>query len=138
MQSAFRSVLRSLALLAVVGSLAACVGGGARERSRARIPGDVVTAAEIAETSASTAYHALEMLRPTFLRARGSQTFQGSYPPVVYLDGQRWGEIESLRSIPAGDVALVRRLSAADAQSKFGMDNFGGVLEITTKRGSRS
>lgn len=98
---------------------------------------DVITAAEIASTNASNALHAIELLRPTFLRSRGSSSAGRSFVPVAYVNGQRWGELGTLRSLPASDVATVRRLSGAEAQSRYGLDNVGGVIDVTTKSGPK-
>lgn len=131
--------LAAFAALAGLLALAACApaassGGAASAASRRQA--DLITAEEIAGTSATTAYHAIEILRPTFLRARGQQSFSGSQSPVAYVNGQRWGNLESLRNLTADDVFSIRRLSASEAQSRYGLDNIGGAIEVTTRSGA--
>ncbi|MFL5580751.1 MAG: hypothetical protein ACJ8AO_10285 [Gemmatimonadaceae bacterium] len=134
--------LTALAALAGLLALAACApaassGGSASTAPAAsRRQADLITAEEIAGTSATTAYHAIEILRPTFLRARGQQSLSGSQSPVAYVNGQRWGNLESLRNLTADDVLSIRRLSASEAQSRYGLDNIGGAIEVTTKSGA--
>ena len=55
----------------------------------------------------------------------------------VYLDGFRYGGIESLRSISASDVAEVRWLSSMDATTRFGTGNTAGAIAVTSRTGRR-
>ena len=96
---------------------------------------DVITLAEAGSVNAGSAYDLIKKTRPNFLSYRGPATLIGTSPsmPTVYVDGMKYGTIESLRQIPVAWVAEVRmyRVSAA---SPFGSENTGGVLAITTHR----
>ena len=51
---------------------------------------------------------------------------------TVFLDGQRYGDLNSLRTIVASSVYDAHHLSATDAVTRYGMQYGGGVIEITT------
>ena len=51
---------------------------------------------------------------------------------TVFLDGQRYGDLNSLRTIVASSVYDARHLSATDAVTRYGMQYGGGVIEIRT------
>lgn len=74
-------------------------------------------------------YDAVQRLRPGFLRARSTATTSNAYP-VVYVDGQRRGTLEYLRSINNRQVAEVRYMSALDATQRYGMNVEAGVLDV--------
>ena len=140
---AFRPLLAVALLAGTAGCSARAAESGAEYGSTtttraARRSPDVITAEEIASINASNALHAIELLRPTFLRSRGSASVGSGLTPVVYVNGQRGGDVGTLRSLPANDIQTVRRMSAAEAQSRYGLDNAGGVIDVTTKTGGRS
>jgi hypothetical protein len=92
---------------------------------------------EIDALQAATAHEVIRKLRPNFLSYRGETSFNKSRSspyPTIYLDGISFGSIESLRTIPAIQIASIRLYRSWEATTKFGMGNMGGVLEITTKR----
>src|SRR5687768_1235586 len=78
---------------------------------------DVITEEEIAAISAINAYEAVQKLRGNFLSNRGKTTILGrsSALPMVYVDGVRYGELASLRSISATTVQSIRLYRAWDA-----------------------
>ena len=81
-------------------------------------------------------HEAVRRLRPQFLRGRmpegGGVQVQ---PVVVYLDGVRLVEgVENLRDIGAKGVLEVRFLEPAQANARFGGNNTGGALVVTTKK----
>ncbi len=98
-------------------------------------PPDTITADQIAESHASTAYDAIVKLRANFLSNRGKTTILGSASalPVVYVDGMLFGGLNELRNIPAFQVNTIRLYRAWEA-GKFGSDKTGGVIEIVTKQ----
>ena len=51
----------------------------------------------------------------------------------VYVDGARFGGIESLSLIQATPILEIRFLSASEATSRFGTGNSGGAIVITTR-----
>lgn len=105
-------------------------------------PGDVfnsqvITEDEIVASRASNAYEVIHKLRANFLTNRGQTSFdraQSNPYPTVYVDGQEFGPISTLASIPAGEVSMIRLYRVAEANAKFGTHNLSGVIAITTRR----
>ena len=122
------------ALLAVL--LGACAprsqsGGGDAPSSQ------IIYADEIERSRATNAYEAVAKLRHNFLSDRGKTSILDSSSPSVpnvYLDGMPFGPLLSLQNIPAQQIASIRLYRAWEAQTKFGMDNPAGVIEVLTKR----
>ena len=97
----------------------------------------LITQEEIERSQAPTAYEVIQKLRANFLSYRGETSLDRnkSQPyPTVYVDGQEYGPISSLRNIPASQVATIRLYRAWEATTKFGTGNMGGVIAITTRR----
>ena len=128
-----RRVVRVLLPLVMVTTVLACTRASNRSGSGDR---DTITEAEIASSSATNAYEAVQRLRGNFLSNRGKTTILGksSPMPIVYLDGVRFGEVNSLRNISATTVQAIRLYRAWEAQQKYGNDVMGGVIEVTTKQ----
>jgi len=120
-------------LLMMVLPILACTRASNRPGTGDR---DTITEQEIATSSAVNAYEAVQRLRGNFLSNRGKTTILGksSAMPIVYLDGVRYGEVQSLRNISASQVQAIRLYRAYDAQQKYGNDVMGGVIEVTTKQ----
>lgn len=127
MTRTIRSLLLAMLLVACTRQATGAVGSADR---------DTITEAEIAGTSAMNAFEIVQKLRGNFLSNRGKTTILGksSSTPMVYLDGVRFGEIASLRNIPAPTVQSIRLYRAWEAQQRYGNDVMGGVIEVTTKK----
>ena len=105
-------------------------------RSRAGGDPQLITPEEVEATRSQNAYEVVQKLRPNFLSYRGETSFNSntSQPyPTVYLDGQQFGPISSLRSIPASQISTIRLYRTGEATTKFGTGNMGGVIAVTTR-----
>jgi hypothetical protein len=89
-----------------------------------------MTAGEIAQSQATTAYQAIERLRPRFLL---TQVDLGpTLPRLVFLNGMvLGGGVDELRSIAASDVKEIRFVRAIDAAT----EHFGGGIFVVSKMG---
>jgi hypothetical protein len=89
-----------------------------------------------ANADRGTVYDAILRLRPNWL-TRGTTSYD---PPttefaVVFVDGRRYGEIESLRDIDANVIADVRYYTAAEAGGRYGLQGgLSGVIEVSMKK----
>jgi hypothetical protein len=107
--------------------------------SGSRGSGNRLTAEEIAEVSALTAYEIVEVARPQWLRPRrlraGATPSMGSDQagPVVYMDGVRVGTLEELRRIRSDAVAEMQYLSPSDATNRFGTNHDTGAILVITR-----
>ena len=108
--------------------------------SRSYAPGGVdaqiITEEEIDASRAATAYEAIQKLRANFLSYRGETSLnrnQSQPFPTVYVDGMEFGQIASLRTIPASQVSTIRLYRSWEATTKFGTGKMGGVIAVTTR-----
>jgi hypothetical protein len=122
--------IAAVALLAAV--VAACTSA---PRGGERVARNVITAAEIASTTAATAYEAVRQLRPAFLQQRTSRRLGGepAARPIVYVDGIRMGGLDALHRVHVSDVLEIRYLSAHDATTRYGTGHTGGVIEVRSR-----
>jgi hypothetical protein len=114
-------------------TLAACVAPNQVPRP---IPDpQLITQDEISYSRATTAYDAIQRLRANFLSRRGETTILGrsSTYPTVYVDGLKFGGIDALRAIPAGQVATIRLYRSWDAATRYGNSSASGVIDVTTR-----
>jgi hypothetical protein len=124
-----RGILVLLATMAV-----AC--GTPRPNTTGAYDAQLITEDEIDASGGSSAYDVIRKLRANFLSYRGETSFRrtSSPYPTVYVDGQAFGEISILRTIPAVQIATIRLYRAWEATTKFGTGNMGGVIAISTRR----
>jgi hypothetical protein len=97
----------------------------------------LITEDEVEASRAPTAFEVIQKLRASFLTYRGETSFDRtrSQPyPNVYVDGQAFGPIGTLRNIPASQIATIRLYRSWEATTKFGTGNMGGVIAITTRQ----
>ena len=97
---------------------------------------ELITEDEIVASRATTAYEAIQKLRANFLTYRGETSLDKSMSspyPTVYLDGQEFGPITILRTIPASQVSIIRLYRAWEATTKYGSRNMSGVIEVSTR-----
>ena len=128
------SVWRGSFLIAAAGALLGCT---APKTGADPAESHIITRDEIEASRAATAYDAIQKLRANFLSYRGETSFnkQNSQPyPTVYVDGQEFGPLTSLRSIPASQVATIRLYRSWEATTKYGTGNMGGVIAVTTRQ----
>jgi hypothetical protein len=119
-----RAAMTLLSLAAVAACSSTPATSGTPRPSR-----DLITRDEISATPATTAYEAIERLRPEYLRA-----VRGGGPPNVYVNGSSSGGISVLRSIRADNVAEIRYLDAVAANLRFGLNNNSGVINVQLTR----
>jgi hypothetical protein len=131
-------LLRILGLsrCAAVVALIACASSGTT--AGARHSPDQVTTAEIASSSATNAYELIQRLRPNWLRVRTIGSIGGgarSQVVVVYVDGQRLGDTDSLRNLSAAGIISMQWLDAAKAATvlhEMGSEPIAGAIVIKT------
>jgi hypothetical protein len=127
------NVARSVVMGAVV-ALAAC--GKPREGDQAARPSGsrMLAEEEILASQAGNMYDVIRTRRPDWLRRSGRPTsFTGpAAEVVVYLDGQRFGDVASLVRLSATSVRYAEYLTPSEAQARFGQGNLGGVIHVHT------
>lgn len=109
------------------GSLAPAGASGSR---------NVISLAELQEERLQpySTFEAIQRLRPNWLRSRAGTISSGPVFPVVVMDGRRFGELDTLLSVPVADVQEIRFRSAGDATTRYGTGYMGGAIEVITRR----
>jgi hypothetical protein len=117
----------------VVAAAFACASGGAG--SGVRRDSMVITADEISASHETNAYDAINQLRPLFLKSRGLTTVNGGTSPyaTVFVDGQNYGDLATLRGIPSPQIKQIRYYNGPEAVTKFGMQYGSGVIAVETR-----
>ena len=128
---------RDFLVLAIGLVLIALAGCASSQSSSVVSMREILTADEISRTTALTAYEAIQVRRPLFLAGAQRRALrdadQPDARPVVYVNGVFYGEVESLREIPAREIKEIRFLEANDATRVLGTAHVGGVIMITTR-----
>lgn len=136
------SRVRLAAASICIAAFTACAssGGAKKPEESSR---DRVTSVEINSTPASNAYDLVSRLRPQWLRSAGISSIGGgsgsrasNQVTLVYLDGSKIGEIESLKSISNTGIRSMEWISSTRAPIVFtdiGSDPVNGVISIKTK-----
>jgi hypothetical protein len=98
---------------------------------------DVVGEDQIENMRAVTAYDVVSRVHGEYLHSRGRQSLDPNTPETpahVYVDDTFYGDISTLKAVPASQLAEVRFYQAYEAQYKFGSGHMGGVVQLITKR----
>jgi len=118
--------------LAIAGSACAAASQGP---TRGGEGSNVITRAELDAVPTSSAFDAVQRLRPYWLSRPTAPTLQpGSNPVMVYLDRHRFGALESLRSLNTDQIERMEFVPARDATTRYGTGHPSGVIEVTTRR----
>ncbi len=124
----------------MIGVLTLILSGCGSTGGTGRLPSsrEVLTAEEISRTSALTAYEAVQMLRPAFLRMQGPKAVLASprstVYPVVYLNGAYHGELETLKSMYVSDIRDIRYIDPNEATIRYGTGHVAGVIMVNSKK----
>ena len=101
---------------------------------------NLITADEITEAHAdvNTAFDVVARLRPNWLAPHGVTSGvnngAGTEYALVWFDGQRYGDLNSLRNIAAYHVGEIRYYNITEAGARFGIrGGASGVIEVTSK-----
>ncbi len=97
----------------------------------------LITEEEVDASHGATAFDVIRYLRPNFLTYRGETSLDRSKSqpfPMVYVDGQEFGPISTLRTIPAIQIATIRLYRSWEATTQFGTGKMAGVIAITTRQ----
>lgn len=128
-----------LAIPLTVVLLAACAAGaGSARTSGAATPQrrdpNMITEEELRAAPSQTLYDAVRALRPAWLMRRTPTALmpQNETELLVYVDGTRFGNLQSLRQFSSTQVRSIRYYAPADAESRFGPGHLQGAIEITT------
>jgi hypothetical protein len=126
--------MKTFLVLGAVAVMACASAGGGGTTVDANSP-NVITGDQIAASAQTNAYDVVSRLRPNFLKSRGRTTVygQGSDYATVFLDGQSYGDLSSMRNIAASQISSIHFIRGTDAVTTHGMQYGAGVIDIRTK-----
>ena len=133
--------IRILSLLIFTAFFAGCGGTGSTTKTKKpRVNRSIVTYEEIQTVNVTNAYEILERLRPDLLKkdekpmsnlSDGGVT-DFNFAVLIYLNGQRYGEKNTLRNINSARVKEIRYYDEDESVFKFGSNARGGVFDVIT------
>ncbi|MGH7607999.1 MAG: hypothetical protein ACREME_11735 [Gemmatimonadales bacterium] len=108
--------------------------GEPRDEGAPRRDANLITAEELSQTSVRSLYDAVRALRPAWMmRSRPTALLREQQAElVVYVDGIRFGNVETLRQLTTRGIAAVRYFSPGNAEARFGPGHLMGAIEVTT------
>ena len=109
----------------------ACGGHRTTERPQ-RAGRNLITREQMVRANYVNAYDAVAALRSNWLRARGPDSFQTPSQVWVYLDGNRMGDVETLRRIQPSLITSIRFFDGTTATARWGVGHSAGVISIDT------
>jgi hypothetical protein len=125
---------RMLQVVLAATVLISCGGPRSSSSTAPRRDANLITSEELSSSVSSTLYDAVRALRPAWMMRNRPTAMnprqQGELQ--VYVDGTRFGNIESLRQLTPQGVASVRFHSPGSAEAKFGPGHLSGAIEIIT------
>jgi TonB-dependent starch-binding outer membrane protein SusC len=132
-------------LLGIV-AVAACATATGRSGAIKSAPGEVVISADqIRESGATTAWEVIRRTAPHFnltdgpsgepsrMKRRGRSTLYLDDTPAVFLDGVRVSDFRTLAQIPAHTISSITILSGIEGSTRYGTNAGNGVILIHTK-----
>jgi hypothetical protein len=130
----FNRAWPSIVLALAVAGQFACVS---TQRRPATAGIDSIGEDEIEAMHAASAYDVVSRTHGEYLHSRGRQSMDSRTPPIpahVFVDDTYYGDIDTLKTVPASQLAEVRFYQSYEAQYKFGSGHMGGVVQLITKR----
>ncbi|HEY1952178.1 MAG TPA: hypothetical protein VGG76_05180 [Gemmatimonadaceae bacterium] len=127
-------VKRSFSILLAAATMA-CATSGAGAGSAARRDSTLLTADEIAASHETNAYDVVQKTRPLFLKTRGRTSINSgaSEYATVFVDGQFYGDLNTLKNIVSSQIKDIRYFNGPDAVTRFGMQYGSGVINVETR-----
>src|SRR5258705_2290 len=125
--------LRFVPAWAVIVLALGCAGATPNASPRPVLPTDrnLITQEEFTQRRFATVYAAVEALRPNWLAKRGP----GNGEIQVYLDGQLFGGVAALLTIPVPTVESIRHLDGIEAAARYGRGHDMGAILVKTIHG---
>jgi hypothetical protein len=142
----------AVGLLILALGLAACASGSGGSASGGG-SADVITQQQIDEAGLDTALEVVRRYRPRWLQPTrtpssasvvplagrpgmpqdGGDTVANEVQLAVFLDGVRYGDMNSLSSISPRTVSSIQFINSADARTRYGAGYEGGVIEVRSR-----
>ena len=127
------SFARRIVVVLVVLVLTAC---GSSSKTSSGLSANRIVLSELTiPVHGLSVYEVVQQYKSHWLQPRGPTSINNPAPIKVYLDGSStaYGPVSSLHEIRADNVATITRLSAREAQFRYGLGNVAGAIVVDTK-----
>ncbi len=125
-----------LSLMAIV-STVPCVGCVSAKSAEMHSGADVLREDAIEALHAASAYDVVLRTHVEYIRGRGRESLDPRNDDVaahVFMDDTFYGDINTLKAVPASQLAEIHFYKSYEAQYKFGTGHIGGVVQLITKQ----
>jgi len=125
--------MRTPLIFCVAFTVAGCASAAQNAGASADSNANLITAEQIAQVQAPTAYEVVDRLHRPWWRDQ-SPGAAGSV--VVYWSNNQKiddGSKDALRQVPASDVLVLEHLKSSDAVARFGIEAKGGAIVVTRR-----
>jgi hypothetical protein len=126
-----RTPASRFALLVLAASTLSCASGQARREPGANDP-SIITQAEVLELRFANAFEAVRSLHPSWLQAKGADSFSSVGQVQVYLDENHLGGVETLATITPSSILWIRHYRALEATTRWGINHDKGAIVVAT------
>lgn len=136
-----RKLVLAARLAAAALAASACASAGTPASNVSESSPDRITAVEIEATSgATTAYDLVRRLRPRWLQAGATASIGGGRVTnqvlLVYLDGNRLGTVDAMRTLNSSGIKSMQYYDAVRAATvlrDIGAEPISGAIVISTR-----
>jgi hypothetical protein len=128
-----RSLFHRLTVVTSLVLAASCASASGANQTSTRRDSNLITREQLTARSFANAYDAVQTLNSNWLVLRGPDSITSPSQIWVYLDENRLGGIETLRTIAVADVTWIRRIDAVAATSRWGLGHGAGVIQVSTR-----
>lgn len=128
-----RSALGRLTALASLVLVVSCAASTKPSSGTPRRDSSTITREQLQARSFSNAYDAVQTLNSNWLVNRGPDSINAPSQIWVYVDDNKLGGIETLRTIAVADITYIRRLDGVSASSRWGLGHGSGVILVSTR-----
>jgi outer membrane cobalamin receptor len=129
-----RTALTFALVVATIGLTVSSCSRHGSSRGRGSPP-TLISRDDIERAHAHSALEAVQRYRSDVLiqRAPSSVLLNKRTYPVVFLNDQFLGQIDELRNFPADGIEEIHILNGVDAQTRFGSQYGGGIIQIIAR-----
>lgn len=127
-----RSSSRALLVASLFGLAVGCAPRQPSGDTAPRSDRNVLTTDQLRGQPYQNAYEAIQALRSTWLKPRGSDSFNSPSVVVVYLDNVKLGGVETLQSLQLSTIQSIRHYDASAANARWGVGHASGAIQVIT------
>jgi hypothetical protein len=121
-----------LAILLTFAVASACASTGREGDGPQRKQQDLITREDLLDNKFHTAHEAVAALRSNWLQPRGPDSFLKPTKVWVYLDSNKLGDVETLRSIDVTTISYIQHFKGTEATTWWGVGHNAGVILVAT------